>query len=94
MPPDIILTKLHTVISSVLDYSGHLLPDFKLESRFTEDLGADSLDHVEIIIAVEEEFGLNISDEDAEAIITVQQAVDYLTAALQPAPTERSGLFE
>jgi len=50
-----------------------------LEASFIEDLGADSLDLVELIMAMEEEFGLEISDEDAEKIQTVQDAVDYIT---------------
>ena len=55
------------------------------DASFTEDLNADSLDLVELIMAFEEEFStddvtLEISDEDAEGIQTVQQAVDYLVA--------------
>ncbi len=50
-----------------------------LEASFIEDLGADSLDLVELIMAMEEEFGLEISDEDAEKIQTVQDAVNYVT---------------
>ena len=50
-----------------------------LEASFIEDLGADSLDLVELIMAMEEEFGLEISDEDAEKIQTVQDAVNYIT---------------
>jgi len=50
-----------------------------LEASFIDDLGADSLDLVELIMAMEEEFGLEISDEDAEKIQTVQDAVHYIT---------------
>ena len=50
-----------------------------LEASFIDDLGADSLDLVELIMAMEEEFGLEISDEDAEKIQTVQDAVNYIT---------------
>jgi len=50
-----------------------------LEASFIQDLGADSLDLVELIMAMEEEFGLEISDEDAEKIQTVQDAVNYIT---------------
>ncbi|MCX5917856.1 MAG: acyl carrier protein [Deltaproteobacteria bacterium] len=50
-----------------------------LEAHFIDDLGADSLDLVELIMAMEEEFSLEISDEDAEKIQTVQDAVNYLT---------------
>jgi len=48
------------------------------EARFREDLEADSLDLVELIMAFEEEFGGNISDDDAQAIATVGDAVSYL----------------
>jgi acyl carrier protein len=47
-------------------------------ASFVDDLGADSLDQVELIMAMEEEFGLSISDEDAEKILTVQNAIDYI----------------
>jgi acyl carrier protein len=48
------------------------------DSSFLEDLGADSLDIVQLIIALEEEYGLEISDEDAEKIRTVQDIVDFI----------------
>lgn len=51
-----------------------------MESSFREDLGADSLDLVELIMALEEEFGGEISDEDAQTITTVGEAVKYLDA--------------
>ena len=49
-------------------------------ASFVDDLGADSLDTVELVMALEEEFGTNIPDEDAEKITTIQQAVDYIKA--------------
>jgi len=52
------------------------------EAGFREDLGADSLDLVELIMAFEEEFGGRISDEDAQKITTVQEAVDYISENL------------
>ena len=52
--------------------------EITLESRFREDLEADSLDLVELIMAFEEEFGSEISDEDAQKILTVGQAVAYV----------------
>ena len=52
------------------------------EAAFVEDLGADSLDTVELVMALEEEFELEIPDEDAEKITTVQQAIDYIAAHL------------
>ena len=52
--------------------------DITPEASFIEDLNADSLDLVELIMSLEEEFGVKISDEDAEKIQTVQDAMDYL----------------
>ena len=51
-------------------------------AAFVDDLGADSLDQVELIMAMEEEFDLSIPDEDAENIATVQNAIDYVKKAL------------
>ena len=50
------------------------------EASFIEDQGADSLDTVELVMALEEEFDVQIPDEEAEKITTVQQAVDYIIA--------------
>jgi acyl carrier protein len=49
------------------------------QASFVDDLGADSLDTVELVMALEEEFETEIPDEDAEKIKTVQQAIDYIT---------------
>jgi acyl carrier protein len=54
--------------------------DIKNESSFVDDLGADSLDTVELVMALEDEFDMEIPDEDAEKITTVQQAIDYATS--------------
>jgi acyl carrier protein len=48
------------------------------EASFVEDLGADSLDTVELVMALEEEFAIEIPDEDAEKILTVGKALDYI----------------
>ena len=48
------------------------------EASFVDDLGADSLDLVELIMSMEEEFDIDISDEDAEGILTVKDAMDYI----------------
>ena len=52
------------------------------EAKFIDDLGADSLDLVELVMALEEEFECEIPDEEAEKITTVQQAIDYVNAHL------------
>ena len=52
--------------------------DVKPEASFVEDLGADSLDTVELVMALEEEFDIEIPDEEAEKITTVQSAIDYI----------------
>ena len=55
----------------------------KNESSFIEDLGADSLDTVELVMALEEEFDTEIPDDEAEKITTVQQAIDYINKNLK-----------
>ncbi len=50
-----------------------------LTASFADDLGSDSLDGVELIMALEEEFDIEIPDEDAEKIVTVQSAIDYIS---------------
>ena len=52
--------------------------EVKNESKFIDDLGADSLDTVELVMALEEEFETEIPDEDAEKITSVQEAIDYV----------------
>ena len=53
-----------------------------MEAKFIDDLGADSLDTVELIMQFEEEFGIEIPDEDAEGLLSVGQAVDYIDKKL------------
>ena len=52
--------------------------EIKNESSFVDDLGADSLDTVELVMAFEEEFGIEIPDEDAEKITRVKEAIEYI----------------
>jgi len=56
--------------------------EVKSESSFVDDLGADSLDTVELVMALEEEFETEIPDEDAEKLTTVQEAIDYIVSHL------------
>lgn len=68
------------VTQIIIDKLGVDESEVTIEASFTNDLGADSLDTVELIMEFEKEFDLSIPDEDAENIQTVGQAVDYLTA--------------
>ncbi|MFP5431134.1 MAG: acyl carrier protein [Gammaproteobacteria bacterium] len=62
----------------VAEQLGVKLEDVTSEASFVDDLGADSLDTVELVMALEEEFELEIPDEEAEKISTVQNAIDYI----------------
>ncbi|QYR52223.1 acyl carrier protein [Lysobacter soyae] len=62
----------------VVEQLGVKAEDVNTNSSFVDDLGADSLDTVELVMALEEEFECEIPDEEAEKITTVQQAVDYV----------------
>ncbi len=66
----------------VIEQLGAKEDDVKGTSRFVEDLGADSLDTVELVMALEEEFETEIPDEDAEKLTTVQESIDYIIAHL------------
>ncbi|MBF0136314.1 MAG: acyl carrier protein [Magnetococcales bacterium] len=68
------------VIKTVIDQLGVDANQVTEESNFVDDLGADSLDTVELVMALEEEFGCEIPDEDAEKITTVKQAIEYIKA--------------
>ena len=63
----------------VVDQLGVEADEVNIDSTFIDDLGADSLDIVELIMAFEEEFGIEIPDEAAEKILTVKDAIDYLS---------------
>lgn len=67
--------KIKKIICEQLEVSEE---DVVPEASFVDDLGADSLDQVELIMAMEEEFGISISDEEAEKISTVKDAIDYI----------------
>ncbi len=62
----------------IIEQLGVKEEDVKSEASFVDDLGADSLDTVELVMALEEEFDTEIPDEDAEKITTVQAAIDYV----------------
>lgn len=66
----------------VVEQLGVKEEDVKPEASFVDDLGADSLDTVELVMALEEEFECEIPDEEAEKLTTVQEAIDYIKAHL------------
>ena len=74
---DAILGKVQAIVSEQL---GVDVSEVKPEASFANDLGADSLDTVELVMALEEEFDIEIPDEAAEKITTVQEAVDYINS--------------
>ncbi len=64
----------------IVDQLGVDVAEVTSEASFIEDLGADSLDTVELVMALEEEFGIEIPDEEAEKIVTVKNAIEYIKA--------------
>lgn len=67
----------------IVDKLGVDAEKVKPEANFIDDLGADSLDTVELVMAFEEEFNVEIPDDDAQQITTVQNAIDYLSKKMQ-----------
>jgi acyl carrier protein len=72
-----ILEKVRSIVAEQLSVE---IAEVKAESNFQSDLGADSLDTVELVMALEEAFDIEIPDEDAEGIVTVGDAVAYIQA--------------
>jgi acyl carrier protein len=72
-----ILEKVRSIVAEQLSVE---IAEVKAESNFQSDLGADSLDTVELVMALEEAFDIEIPDEDAEGILTVGDAVAYIQA--------------
>jgi acyl carrier protein len=66
----------------VIDKLGVEEAKVTVDAKFIDDLGADSLDTVELIMQFEEEFGIEIPDDDAENLLSMKQAVDYITEKL------------
>ena len=73
------LTKVKEIIVDKLGIESSKITE---DARFIEDLGADSLDTVELIMQFEEEFDIEISDEDAESLTTIGKSVDYINSKL------------
>jgi acyl carrier protein len=74
-------TAFEQVKGIIVDQLGVSPDEVRDEASFQEDLNADSLDLVELIMSMEDKFGVKIPDEDAEKILTVSDAVDYVVAA-------------
>ncbi|MBD0308362.1 MAG: acyl carrier protein [Microcoleus sp. T1-bin1] len=79
MSQDDIFTRVQKIVKEQLEVE---LSEVKPEANFANDLGADSLDTVELVMALEEEFDIEIPDEAAEGITTVQACVDYINGQL------------
>ena len=75
-------TVLERVSKVIVDRLGVDENEVKLEASFREDLGADSLDVVELVMELEDEFDMEISDEDAEKIATVGDAISYIESKI------------
>lgn len=71
--------KIRAIIADKLSISEDQITE---EASFVDDLGADSLDTVELVMALEDEFGMNIPDEEAEKLTTVGKAMDYILSHL------------
>jgi acyl carrier protein len=85
MDRDEILERVREVVSDVL---GVNLQDMALESRFVEDLGAESIQSVELVAAFEEEFDVELDEEAALQVQTVGRAVDFIAEALEEQSAE------
>ncbi|MBE0477797.1 acyl carrier protein [Candidatus Aerophobetes bacterium] len=80
MTSDEILKKVKQITSEQL---GVEESQITMEAKFVDDLGADSLDTVELVMALEEEFDIEISDEEAEKLTNVQKVIDYIEKHLK-----------
>ncbi len=72
------MSEIESKVKSIVAKQLNIQEEIKLESSFVDDLGADSLDVVELVMAFEEEFSVDIPDDKAESIKTVQDAIKYI----------------
>ena len=80
MEVNIVIDKVKTIIADQLGVNEN---DVTMDASFIDDLGADSLDMVELIMAMEEEFNFELPEEDAEKISTVGEAIEYIKANVE-----------
>jgi acyl carrier protein len=71
------------IIEIIAEQLGMDIEEIQPECTYVEDLGADSLDIVELIMAIEEEFEIEVPDEDAEKLLTVQETIDYVLGKIE-----------
>jgi acyl carrier protein len=75
--------RVNQIVECQMIASDGIVFEFKPTDHLANDLGFDSLDLIEMVMAIEDEFGIEISDEDADKIGTVQQAVDYVKTRIK-----------
>ena len=80
MEKDELLNKIKTIVADKLSIGEEQITD---EASFIDDLGADSLDTVELVMALEDEFDLDIPDEEAEKLTTVGKSIDYVLSNIK-----------
>lgn len=71
------------IIEIIAEQLGMDVDEIQPDCTYVEDLGADSLDIVELIMAIEEEFEIEVPDEDAEKLLTVQETIDYVMGKIE-----------
>jgi acyl carrier protein len=75
-----IARRVNEIVAEQLGLAADEIPE---DAAFSQDLGADTLDMVELVMAFEEEFGLEVDDEEAESLITVQDVIDFVSKRIQ-----------
>ncbi|MDA9832777.1 acyl carrier protein [Gammaproteobacteria bacterium] len=82
------MSSIEDRVKKVIAESLRIEEDFKATASFKDDLGADSLESVEVVMALEDEFGIHIPDEETEKLVTVGDLIDFVKKALEQEDTE------